>query len=784
MPETSSPRDVLPISPPAVTQSRAMDVRDQHPPFGPAATVTAPDDAPNVVVVLLDDMGFGASSAFGGPCNMPAADRLAEGGLRYTRFHTTAICSSTRAALLTGRNHHSVGMGTAIDVATAAPGYTGRLPRSAATMARVLTYNGYATGAFGKMHETPKREITPVGPFDRFPTVGEGFERFYGFLAAEVNHYAPALFDGTARVDPPATPEEGYHLSEDLVDKAIDWVKNVNTISPDRPFFCYLPFGATHSPFHVHREWIDKYRGHFDHGWDEQRTRTLARQKELGIVPPDTELAPWPEGLVPRWDELNDTDRRAASALMEVYAAFAEHTDAQVGRFVDALDALGELDNTIIYYVLGDNGASGEGTVTGLRTGNYGLWSGIQETAEDILRDADKLGGPETWPHYPTGWALAMDTPYQWIKQVASHFGGTRNGLIVHWPAGIEEAGGLRHQFHHVIDIVPTILEAAGLPAPRVVDGVEQQPVEGTSMMYSFNESNAPDRHTTQYFEIGGSRAIYHNGWVACTVHRPNPWEAVNLNLPAFTDDRWELYDTTTDWSQARDVSADNPDKLRELQELFLIEAARCQVLPLDDRSLAVRRAATEERGEDVVTMTFHGHTRGVPLDAMPNILNHSHAITAVIDVPVGPAQGVVCAHGGRFCGWSLYFLDGRPVYCHNAGAQTRYYIASPGALSPGIHDLRYEFDYDGGGLGLGGTGRLLVDGEVLAEGRIEHTASFVFQLGEDFNVGVDPLSPVTDDYPARDNAFSGSIRSVTIDVREGVDPSADERLRAELATH
>lgn len=788
MPDAPSPsRDVLPIAPGAAGPPRAVDIRDQDPSFTPPSDVTAPAGAPNVVVILLDDMGFGAASAFGGPCDMPAADRLAEDGLRFTRFHTTAICSSTRAALLTGRNHHSVGVGTAVDVATAAPGYTGRMPRSAATIARVLTHNGYATGAFGKMHETPRQEVTPVGPFDRWPTVGEGFQRFYGFMAAEINHWAPALYDGTTAIDPPARPEEGYHLSEDLVDKAIDWVRDVRAVSPARPFFCYLPFGATHSPFHVHREWIERYRGRFDHGWDEQRVRTLARQKELGVVPTDTELAPWPEGLVPRWDELDDTQRRAASALMEVYAAFAEHTDTQVGRFVDALEELGELDDTLILYVLGDNGASGEGTPTGLRTGNYGIWSGVQETVEDIVADIDRLGGPETWPHYPTGWALAMDTPYQWIKQIASHYGGTRNGLIVHWPTGIEEAGGLRHQFHHVIDVAPTILEAAGLPAPRIVDGVEQQPVEGSSMLYTFNDADARDRHRTQYFEIGGSRAIYHDGWVACTVHRPAPWLAVTLDLPAFADDRWELYDTTTDWSQARDVSAEHPDKLRELQQLFLIEAARCQVLPLDDRPLAARRDATEERGADITTMTFHTHTRRMPLDAMPNVLNHSHAITAMIDVPDrpdAPARGVVCAQGGRFCGWSLYCRDGRPAYCHNAGGRVRYYVASTEPLSPGRHELRYEFEYDGGGLGRGGNGRLFVDGEKVAEGRIEHTASFVFQLGEYFNVGVDPLSPVTDEYPAVDNAFNGVVRTVRIDVGDGDQPSAADRLRAELATH
>jgi len=779
MSSSAPDRGVLPIRSHDRPPPAAFDIREQSPPYAATAPVRPPENAPNVVVILLDDMGFGASSAFGGPCEMPVTERLAENGLRYTRFHTTAICSPTRAALLTGRNHHSVGMGQVAEVATPAPGYTSRMPPSAATIARILTGNGYASGAFGKMHETPKSDITLFGPFDRWPTRGEGFEKFYGFLGGEINHWHPTLFEDTTPVDPPATPEEGYHLSEDIVDRAIGWVSDVHAASPDRPFFCYLPFGATHAPFHVGREWVDKYRGRFDHGWDRQRELTLQRQKELGVVPPDTELSPWADTL-PHWEQLDEQDRRAACALMELYAGFAEHTDAQVGRFVDALAQLGVLENTLIFYILGDNGASAEGGVTGTINEHLGF-NGLSATAEDVLRHPEKLGGPDTWPHFPAGWALAMDTPYQWVKQVASHYGGTRNGLIVHWPEGIEERGGVRHQWHHVIDVAPTILEAAGLPAPRIVDGAEQMPIEGTPMNYSFADPAAEDRHTTQYFEIGGSRGIYHEGWVACAAHRTSPWNLIDPDTPDLRDDRWELYDTTSDWSQARDLAAEYPDKLEELKELFLLEAARHQVLPLDDRALAVRRNA-DDRGR-IESMTFHAGTRRLPPDAMPNVLNTSYSVTARIDVPAGGADGVICAQGGRFSGWSLYCRDGTLTFCQNVGAKVFSYVRAAEPLTPGPHEVRYDFVYDGGGLGQGGEGTLFVDGESVGEGRIERTVAFLFPIGEDFNVGVDPITPVTPEYAPVRNAFTGRLAWVRIDLGEGIEPTPEHRLRAEMAT-
>jgi arylsulfatase A-like enzyme len=771
-------RTVLPIRNDDRTRVSAVDVREQSPDFAASVPVRPPAGAPNVVVVLVDDMGFGASSAFGGPCEMPVADRLAANGVRYTRFHTTGVCSPTRAALLTGRNHHSVGMGFVTDMATPAPGYTAELPPTAATIARVLTANGYATGAFGKMHETPRHEITPVGPFDRWPTKGEGFEKFYGFLGAEMNHWHPSLFDGTTPVEQPSLPEEGYHLSEDIVDRAVGWVRDVRMVSPDRPFFCYLPFGATHAPFHVGREWVEKYRGRFDHGWDRQRELTLERQKQLGVVPEEAELAPWVPGVA-HWDELSEPERRSACALMELYAGFAEHTDAQVGRLVDALEELGELENTLIFYILGDNGASSEGGLNGT-VNVYRGWNGLSVTAEEILAETDELGGRETWPHYPVGWAVAMDTPYQWVKQVASHYGGTRNGLIVHWPAGIGERGGLRHQWHHVIDVAPTILEAAGLPAPLIVDGAEQQPVDGVAMNYSFADARAADRHTTQYFEIRGSRGIYHDGWVACTVHRPTPWD-LQAGEPPFDDDRWELYDTRSDWSEARDLASEHLERLERLKELFLIEAARNQVLPLDDRGAGERRYAAGRRR--IETMTFHPRTRRMPHDAVPDLIASSFSLTASIVVREPGARGVICAQGGRFSGYSLYCSDGVLTFCMNVGGSVYSYVRANDELPLGRCEVQFRFAYDGGGRGKGGTGSLFVDGRVVGDGRIERTPMFRFPLDECFNVGVDPVTPITDEYAQFDNAFNGEIDWVRIDLGEGVELSAEEAMQIELAS-
>jgi arylsulfatase A-like enzyme len=755
----------------------AMSIHDQDPLFKPQARPRPAPTAPNVLLVMIDDMGFGASSAFGGPCRMPAAEELAAGGLRYTRFHTTGICSPTRASLLTGRNHHAVGMGSVIGQSTEAPGYTGRMPKSAATIARVLTGHGYATGAFGKMHETPGREVSPVGPFDHWPTTGEGFQKFYGFMGGEVNQWYPSLYDGTTPVEQPKIPEEGYHLSEDIVDSAIGWMRDVRSLE-DRPFFCYVSFGATHAPFHVDQKWVQPYEGEFGHGWEVQREVTLQRQKDTGIVPGDTKLPPWPD-VLPQWAELSDDERRAASLLMELYAGFASHTDAQVGRLLRSLDYMGCREDTLVIYLLGDNGASAEGGVTG-SVNEYLGWNGLACSAEDILRESHALGGPDTWPHYPAGWALAMDTPYQWFKQVASHYGGTRNGLIVSWPSGFNGRGELRHQWHHVVDIAPTLLAAAGITPPAMVDGVAQQPLDGVAMNYSFTDPHAKDHRRTQYFEVHGSRGIYHNGWVACTAHRRTPWEFLAPEEQTFANDSWELYDTNADWSQARDLAAANPARLSALKELFLLEAARNRVFPLDDRPFAVRRNANSSQP---TKMTFHAGSRRLPSEAIPNTIGRSFELVADVTATGDRSSGVICCQGGKFSGWSLYLAKGIVTYCHSVGRRERSFVRGKRLMSPGRHEIRFSFDYQGEGRGGAGYGRLFLDGAEIGDGLVPETVAFAFQLCEGFSVGIDPATPVSDEYLYGDNAFAGEIHRVHLALGAGEERTQKDAVLSELAT-
>jgi arylsulfatase A-like enzyme len=746
-----------------------------------AEQLTAPAAAPNVLVVLLDDMGFGASSAFGGPCRMPTAERLADDGLRYSRFHTTALCSPTRAALMTGRNHHAVGVGTVVEISSGAPGYDGMRPRTAGTLAQILQGNGYATGAFGKWHQTPPWEQTAAGPFDRWPT-GEGFDRFYGFLGGEASQFEPTLVDGTTFVDPPRSAAEGYHLSEDLVDRAIDWTGEVRTHGGDKPWLCYLSFGATHAPIQVPEAWRDRYRGEFAHGWDEQRERTLERQRELGVVPPDAELAPWTPG-VPHWDEVDDTGREVAERLMELYAAFAEHTDAQVGRFVDALAERGELDDTIVLYILGDNGASAEGGMSGTLNETL-LFNGIPDSAERIARFiADRpgeLGGPDTYAHYPAGWAVALDTPYQWTKQVASHYGGTRNGLVVHWPAGIRARGEVRHQWHHVNDVLPTLLEVAGLPTPETIDGVAQDPLDGGSFAYSFDDADAAERHTTQYFEMFGNRGIYHEGWTAVAAHKA-PWQPAS-ETPPFAEDRWELYDTTTDWTQARDLAADEPERLARLQQLFQAEAQRNQVLPLDDQLFRRPDRTPGRRPVPPASIELGPDAGRLREDAVPDLKNTSYVVAVAF--AAGPADaGVLVAQGGGFGGWSLYVVDGRVGWTYNCGALELTTLRADHPLPDGDHVAELRFAYDGGGLGRGGAATLVVDGETLATGRVPRTLPFFFSMDQTLDVGVDRGTPVTPDYGTRDGfRFTGRIDRVRIAAGDdAVAPTVGQRVGAVL---
>ena len=772
----SNSREVLPIPEETPPTTDVLDVRDTS--FQPLELMRPPAGAPNVVIVLIDDMGFGASSGFGGPCDMPAADRLAGNGLKFTRFHTTALCSPTRQALLTGRNHHAVNMGSITNHATSVPGYTSVRPRSAATIAEMLRLNGYNTGAFGKMHQTPPWEISSSGPFDRWPT-GEGFERFYGFVAGEADQWSPLLYDGTTPVATPDDPD--YHLSVDITDQAIGWVRAQQALTPDKPFFLYLPFGATHAPHHVPPEWIEKYRGRFDAGWDEERRAMLERQRELGVVPHDCELTER-HAEIPAWAELSADEQKVSARLMEAFAGFAEHTDHQVGRLVDEIEALGALHNTLFLYILGDNGASAEGGIHGAFNEIASL-NGVNDTTENILERLDEIGGPTAYNHIPAGWAHATNAPYQWTKQVASHWGGTRVGMVAHWPAGIQARGEIRHQWHHVIDIVPTLLEAASLPIPTVVNGVAQQRMDGVSMRYSFDGADKAGRRTTQYFEMFGNRGVYRDGWSACTKH-VTPWLQ---DSQAFADDVWELYGPE-DWSQARNLAAQLPEKLKELQELFLVEAEKNHVLPLDDRR--VERFNSDLAGRpDLLgkrtSMTLYPGMTRLNESVIPNVKNKSHVITADIVIPEGGARGVVLAQGGRFGGWSLYFHSGHLTYCHNWLGRIQSVVRSERPIAAGRNSVRYEFLYDEGeGFGRGGIGTLHVGDERVARGRIERTVPFMTGSGQGCAVGCDVGSPVVDEYETKDGVFTGVIHWVKVDLDGApVEIPADVAANIELTT-
>ncbi|MGI9666202.1 MAG: sulfatase-like hydrolase/transferase [Acidimicrobiia bacterium] len=733
----------------------------------PISPLRPPSGAPNVLVVLIDDMGFGATSTFGGPISMPTLDRLADNGLRYNRFHTTALCSPTRQALLTGRNHHSAEMGSVGEVATSMPGNTSIRPNTVSTIAEMLRLNGYNTAAFGKMHQTPVWETSVSGPFDRWPT-GDGFEKFWGFVAGETNQWEPTLFEGTTPTEPRATAEEGYHITEEQVDQAIAWVSAQKAMTPDKPFFMYMSYGATHAPHHAPQEWIDKYSGQFDKGWDAVREESLARQIEGGIVPDGTELTDKPPG-VQDWDDLSDDQRKVGARLMEAYAGFAEHTDHHTGRLIDALGDMGVLDDTIVMYIAGDNGASAEGGLDGAFNELKAL-NGVKETVDDILDRIDEIGTPNAFNHYPVGWAHAMNTPYQWTKQVASHWGGTRNGMVLHWPNGIDAAGEVREQFHHVIDVAPTLLEAAGLPQPYMVNGIAQKPIEGVAMNYTFNDAGADERHTTQYFEMFGNRGIYKDGWTAVTKHR-TPWEMGGYTPPALDDDVWELYNTNEDWSQANDLAAEMPDKLRELQQIFVLEAAKYNVFPIDDRTgerFNAQIAGRPELQTGRTTQRFVAGMTHLMENTVLNVKNRSYTVTAQVQIPEDGADGAIIVQGGRFAGWALYVKESRLSFAYNWFESDMYHIRADSTLPAGEVTVQYQFDFDGGAPGAGGSGTLLVNGNVVAEGRIDKTVPYVFSADETMDIGKDTASPVTSDYASGDaNAFTGKIDWVQIDLED-----------------
>ena len=757
-------RQVLPIPDGTTNSPATYDAKDPDTAFPPIEPLRPPDRAPNVLIVLVDDCGFGASSAFGGPAQTPTFERLAREGLRYTRFHTTALCSPTRAALLSGRNHHSVGMGGITEIATSAPGYSSVRPNDCAPLAETLKLNGYSTAQFGKCHEVPVWQTSPMGPFDSWPSGGGGFEHFYGFVGGETNQYAPALYENLTPVEPDRTPEEGYHLTEDLTDHAISWVRQQKALMPDKPFFAYYAPGATHAPHHVPVEWSEKYRGRFDQGWDALREETFARQKELGVVPESAELTARHDEI-PAWDEMPEELRPVLARQMEVYAGFLEHTDHHVGRLIDALADLDVLDDTLVYVIVGDNGASAEGDIAGCFNELINLNGAAElQTAEFMISRIDEFGTPAAYNHYAVGWAHAMNTPYQWTKQVASHYGGTRTGTIVRWPRGIDAAGEVRHQFHHVIDVAPTILEAAGLPEPTFVHGVQQRPYEGVSMGYTFDDEQAADRHQTQYFEMFVNRGIYHQGWTAVTRHSI-PWDQ-GKPLPPIEDDVWELYGPE-DWTQAHDLAAESPERLAHLQQKFLLEASKYKVFPLDDRRIErfnsdLAGRPTLIRGNSQVLFEGMGRlTENVVL----NVKNKSHAVTADLTVPEGEAAGVIVAQGGAFGGWSIYLHNGRPTYCYNLFGLQRSHVRADQVVPAGDHQVRLEFTYDGGGLGKGATADVYLDGTQVATGRIDATVPLAFSGDETLDVGSDTGTPVSDDYTSRGSHFTGRIHRVQIDL-------------------
>ena len=753
-------RTVLPIPDPVYPKITELDARNATAP--PPHSVSAPEGAPNVVIVLIDDIGFGAAASFGGAIQTPTLDRLANDGIRYNQFHTTALCSPTRMAILTGRNHHSANAGSVMEVATAFQGNRGQRPQSVAPVTEMLRLNGYSTAAFGKYHETAPWEVSVSGPFDGWPT-SSGFDKFYGFIGGETNQFAPVLHDGTAPVHLPDDPD--YHFTTDMTNQAITWVRTQQSLTPDKPFFVYFATGATHAPHQVPADWVDRYKGKFDDGWDVYREQTLARQIELGVVPPGTKLASKPADIVD-WDTLSADEKRLYARQMEIFAAFAEHTDHEVGRLVDAIEAMGEMDNTMFIYVFGDNGSSAEGGLTGTFN-ELVVLNGLPDSVEDQLPHLDEWGGPMSYPHFHAGWAVATNSPFQWTKQVASHYGGTRNPLVVHWPDGIQAKGEIRSQWHHVTDIAPTVMEAAGLPFPNSVNGAIQKPFEGVSLIYSFDDADAADRHTTQYFEMFGNRAIYDDGWVAATKHR-TPWGGAPDG--PLDEDKWELYHVAEDFSQANDLAASNPTKLAELQGLFMDEAIKYDVLPLDDRTYERFNAAIAGRPDlmgDRTSITLYPGMTHMTENTFINVKNRSHTITAEVEIFQGGGEGVILAQGGRFAGWSLYMKDGKVSYVYNWFGRERYTITAPEPLAPGKATIRYEFAYDGGDKpGAGGTGTITVKGQKVAEGRIGKTTAFIFSADETADVGMDEATPVTEDYAEGDNEFTGKIEKVTVDLK------------------
>ncbi|MDY0884669.1 arylsulfatase [Dongia soli] len=739
---------------------------DRSKPYWPPSIVP-PKGAPNMLLVMTDDAGYGVSGTFGGVIPTPALDRIAEMGLRYTQFHSTALCSPSRAALITGRNHHSTGFGVITEQSTGYPGYDSIIGLDNATIGAILKGNGYLTSWFGKEHNTPSFQYSQAGPFDQWPS-GMGFDYFYGFMGGETNQWTPYLFQNTTQIFP-WIGKPGYNLTTDLADEAIRYLKQVSAAAPDKPFFLYFAPGGTHAPHQPTPEWIEKFKGKFDMGWNEMREQILANQKRLGVVPQNTQLTPWPDDL-PKWDTLSADEKKLFTRQAEVYAAYVAYTDHEIGRVIQEVQDLGKLDNTLIIYIEGDNGTSAEGSTLGT-TFDLAAIQGIDIPVADQLKFYDAWGSDRTTPHMSVAWSWAFDTPFKWTKQVASHFGGTRQGMAIAWPDRIKDAGGIRSQFHHIIDIVPTILEAVGVPAPVMVNGIAQKPIEGISMAYTWDKAraDAPSKRMTQYFEMFGNRAIYHDGWIAATTPPSPPWLMGLTKMPDVVDGyKWELYNLAEDYSENNDLATKDPDKLRQMQQLFLVEAAKYNVFPLDNsvaqRLTAPRPSATAGRAD----FSYSDTMSGLPPSSAPDILNRSYIITAEIQIPAEGADGMLVTLGGRFGGYGLYVLNEKPVFLYNLLNLERFRWEGKEALSPGKHTIAFDFKSDGPGYGKGGHGVLKVDGKEVASQTIPHTIPFMMTIDETFDVGIDTRSSVEDkDYQAP-FGFTGKIDKLTFSLGSG----------------
>jgi arylsulfatase A-like enzyme len=767
--EIAGSQEMLPQPAPPFRGHIGPTVQDSTPDF--PAEIKAPKGAPNILVILTDDVGFAASSTFGGPIPTPTMDRLAQNGLRYTQFHTTALCSPTRAALLTGRNHHSNATGVIMELATGFPGYNSLMPKSNGTFAEILRLTGYNTAWYGKNHNVPDWHSSQAGPFDLWPT-GLGFEYFYGFLGGDTSQWAPALYENNQPIEPPHD-DPNYFFEKDMADHAIDRIRMLHAVAPDKPWVVYYAPGTAHAPHHAPKDWIAKFKGQFDMGWDKMREQIVARQKAMGIIPPDTQLTPRPKEIE-AWDSLDADHKKLFAHMMEVYAAALSYCDTQMGRIIDAIEDEGELDNTLVIYIQGDNGASAEGTPQGLLN-EMSIFNGIPEDFKQLMAHIDDLGGPLTFNHYPVGWAHAMDTPFQWTKQIASHFGGTRNDLVISWPARIKDKGGIRTQFSSVIDIYPTILEAVGIQSPSMLNGVAQKPVEGVSMVYTFDDANAPSKHRTQYFEMLGNRAIYNDGWVAATTPPVPPW-VMGARVPNVNEYNWELYNVGNDFSEANDLAAKEPRKLRELQDLFFAEAARYNVLPLDNSKIeradvSIRPSLTRGRTE----FTYYPGMVRIPEGAAPDFKNKSYRIVADVEIPANGAEGVLITQGGRFNGFGLYLLQDKPVFYYNLVGVERTSVAAKDALSPGKHIVAVDFRYDGGGIGKGGLLTLSVDGKEAANGRLNRTIPFRVSADETLDIGEDTGTPVSEDYRVPFK-FTGTLNKVVVDLSEVNLSSKDQK--------